>query len=86
MRDRRDITALRRHGRRARSGPITVLHRPRPEREDIRVAYAVGRPVGNAVTRNRVRRRLRSSLRELVDDRAVLPPGDVLVSAGPTAV
>ena len=32
--------------------------------EPPRVAYSVGRPVGNAVTRNQVRRRLRSAMRE----------------------
>lgn len=43
-----------------------------------RVAFAIGRPVGNAVVRNRIRRRLRSALRELhVAGR--LPLGDYLV-------
>lgn len=37
-----------------------------------RVAYAVGREVGGAVTRNRVRRRLRASVAE---HRAELRPG-----------
>jgi len=48
-----------------------------------RVAYAVGRPVGDAVARNRLRRRLRAQVRE---HRALLA-GDTayLVSAGPRA-
>ena len=45
-----------------------------------RVAYAVGRAVGPAVTRNRLKRRLRARVAELP-----LAPGTYLVSAGPSA-
>jgi ribonuclease P protein component len=38
-----------------------------PSQEPPRVAYAVGRSVGNAVTRNRVRRRLRAAARDNAD-------------------
>jgi len=49
---------------------------------ECRVAYSVGRAVGTAVTRNRVRRRLRA----LVAERAArLDPGLHLVGAGPSA-
>ena len=34
-----------------------------PLRQPPRVAFAIGRPVGNAVSRNRLRRRLRELLR-----------------------
>jgi ribonuclease P protein component len=47
------------------------------------VAYAVGRRVGGAVVRNRVRRRLRAAIRE---HEALLAPGAAyLVSVGPEA-
>jgi ribonuclease P protein component len=46
-----------------------------------RVAYAVGRGVGNAVTRNRVRRRLRAAL--AAQARVGLPAGWYLVGATP---
>lgn len=59
-----------------------MIHHPRPDRDDLRVAYAIGRPVGNAVTRNRVRRRLRHLVRE-VDRRAALPAGDLLITTRP---
>ncbi len=45
-----------------------------------RVAYAVGRPVGTAVARNRLRRRLRAVVRELAP-----PPGAYLVGAAAAA-
>jgi ribonuclease P protein component len=47
---------------------------------EVRVAYAVGRTVGGAVVRNRVRRRLRALVAALP-----LAPGDYLVSVGPEA-
>ena len=43
-----------------------------PETEPARVAYAVGRNVGPAVVRNRVRRRLRAAV---VEHREQLQPG-----------
>jgi len=45
-----------------------------------RVAFAIGRAAGNAVTRNRLRRRLRAILAT-----AELPSGLLLVGAGPAA-
>ena len=48
-----------------------------------RVAYAVGRPVGNAVERNRVRRRLREAVRAHAE--LLQPASAYLVGAGPEA-
>ena len=45
-----------------------------------RVAFAIGRRVGGAVERNRLRRRLRAALAEFD-----LAPGSYLVAAGPEA-
>jgi ribonuclease P protein component len=51
--------------------------------EPPRVAYAVGRRVGNAVVRNRVRRRLRAAVQESAE---LLQPGcGYLVGARPKA-
>ena len=47
------------------------------------MAYAVGRSVGNAVERNRLRRRLRAAVREHADRLA--PDRAYLLSAGPRA-
>jgi ribonuclease P protein component len=44
------------------------------------VAYAIGRRVGPAVVRNRLRRRLRAIFAEVAP-----PPGDYLVAADPAA-
>jgi ribonuclease P protein component len=82
VRDRATFAALRRDGARRRVGPLSVVRldperggSPRPA-----VAFAVGRPVGPAVTRNRLRRRLRAAI-AAIDPK----PGTYLVSAGPAA-
>ena len=65
-----------RTGRRAGSGTL-VVHLARPDSGDrARVGFVVSRAVGNAVTRNRVKRRLRELVRSQAD---VLPSGSVLV-------
>jgi ribonuclease P protein component len=50
-----------------------------------RVAFAVGRGVGGAVVRNRVRRRLRSAIAELDAEGDGLAGGAYLVAASPDA-
>lgn len=79
--DRATFEALRRSGARARRGPVTVTYAPAGEPTGPRVAYAVGRRVGNAVTRNKVRRRLRAAVAQATE----LRPGAYLVAAGPEA-
>lgn len=78
LRTRDAFQRLRRDGRRVRSGALWctfVLDSALPLPH---VAFAIGRPVGPAVARNRVRRRLRA----LLDD-AELPSGLYLVGATP---
>lgn len=78
VRDRDAFRALAR-GRRLRSGCLAVTRVPAPTGPP-RVAYAVGRPVGGAVVRNRVRRRLRAAVAESRD--RLVPASAYLVSAG----
>lgn len=78
--DRASFEALR-QGRRGRAGAVTVTYLPAaPDRRGVRAAFQVGRAAGGAVVRNRIRRRLRAALRELLAaDR--LPEGTYLVGA-----
>lgn len=46
------------------------------------MAYAIGKPVGPAVVRNRVRRRLRAAVNAHA---GALPPGYYLIGARPAA-
>lgn len=83
--DRRSFQALRRSRSRARSGCCTVTWLP-PIDPDLppRAAFVVGRSVGGAVMRNRIRRRLRATLRELQASDC-LPGGTYLLGATPDA-
>jgi ribonuclease P protein component len=78
--DRRDTFLALRSGRRGRSGPLAVSWVPGDLAEPPRVAFAIGRKVGGAVIRNRVRRQLRMLLREVVP---VLEPGAWLIAVAP---
>lgn len=79
---RATFAALRRDGHRARRGPLTVTWLA-PAADDRatppRVAFAIGRSVGGAVVRNRIRRRLRSAMGEL-QRQGGLPEGSYLLS------
>lgn len=60
---------------------MTVTHLPPPVGDEaVRIAYVVGRSVGGAVTRNRVRRRLRAAVRQ-VHSEVAIPPGSYLIGA-----
>lgn len=61
-----------------------VRYLPRPGDEPTEVGFAIGRRIGTAVVRNRLRRRLRAILTEL-DRAGELPPGVYLVGATPGA-
>lgn len=76
--------ALHRDARRVRQGPIWVRYLPGPDGPAAEVAFAIGRRIGNAVVRNRLRRRMRAILTEL-DQAARLPPGVYLFGAAPGA-
>lgn len=83
VRDRATFEAFRREGRRARRGDVSVAFVPAPHGPP-RVAYGIGRHVGPAVVRNRVRRRLRAAARE-IHGADGLAPGAYLVTVRPGA-
>ena len=80
IRSRYTFQVLRRSGSRGRSGPITVTFVQQTSWSKPQVAYALGRKLGGAVVRNRLRRRLRAIVDEQAD---TLLPGAYLVSTGP---
>jgi ribonuclease P protein component len=78
---RRDAFArLRRNGVRVRVDPLWCSFVPDPDVAPPQLAFAIGRAVGSAVERNRLRRRLRAILGS-----CALPPGLWLIGATPTA-
>ncbi len=78
VRGRESFAALSRQGRRVREGPLTVIYRA--DATAPRVAFAVGRTVGPAVVRNRLRRRLR-----VLWGGTAPAGGDYLILAAPAA-
>jgi len=86
IRTRSSFRALARPDGRASSGPLRASYvQESAETPGLAcVGYAVGRRYGNAVARNRLRRRLRAALREVASGTA-LAPGAYLVSARPDA-
>lgn len=70
-----------RRARRHRCGALSISWIPGDPSEPVRVAYAIGRKVGPAVTRNLIRRRLRMLARQVAPG---LRPGAYLVSVGPS--
>lgn len=80
IRSRTDFERLRRDGHRVRIEPFWCAHLITPADERVLVAFAINRAVGNAVIRNRLRRRLRAILAELP-----LPPGLYLIGCRPSA-
>lgn len=82
LRGQASFRRLRREGRRLRSGPIVVTYVLDPHMTPPQVAFAIGRPVGPAVVRNRLRRQLRAQLRALAGAGS-LPAGLYLVGVRP---
>ena len=76
IRDRATFAALR-EGRRGHAGPVRLTWVPGADDTPPRVAFAVGRRVGPAVARNRVRRQLRAVAVELAPE---LAPGAYLIA------
>ncbi|MGH3413417.1 MAG: ribonuclease P protein component [Marmoricola sp.] len=76
LRDGATYRATVRRGRRAAAAAVVLHQLAGGEEGPPRVGLVVSRAVGNAVTRNHVKRRLRHQLRERL---RLLPDGSVLV-------
>ena len=58
-----DFERVYKQGRRHFAAHMTVFYLPRKAGEGVRVGFTVGRMLGGAVVRNRIRRRLREIVR-----------------------
>ncbi|MFG0275386.1 MAG: ribonuclease P protein component [Phycisphaerales bacterium] len=77
-----DYRAAYKQGKRKPRGPLLIFARPNGL-DHARLGLSVPRRVGNAVERNRVKRRLREAFRLLMPS---MPPGyDVVISVRPHA-
>lgn len=87
----RDFQRVRTDGRRVSGGLLTLGYAAQDESRDssrdesgpTRIGFSVSRRVGNAVVRNRVKRRLREVVRAMM---ATIAPGyDLVLTARPSA-
>ena len=85
VRHRQTFQRLAREGVRIRRSTLWCTWCLQPESTAPQVAYAIGRTLGPAVTRNRLRRRLRAILTE-IDRRDPLPPVAMLLGATPATI
>lgn len=85
IRTRREFSHLAAQGRRVRAGVLwcTYVLDPPGIATPPRVAFALGRALGPAVVRNRVRRRLRAALLA-ASSGGGLPAGAYLIGARPS--
>jgi ribonuclease P protein component len=87
LRRRREFSAVVRAGRRAARGCVVahLITQPDPlaKTSPARAGFIIPKTVGNAVTRNKVRRRLRHLLRDRLADLA--PGTTVVIRALPAA-
>jgi ribonuclease P protein component len=84
VRGRRAFQTLARSGRTVRTETLWCTFLDDPAASPLRVAFAIGRWVGSAVQRNRLRRRLREAVRRVADE-LELRSGWLLVGARPAA-
>ena len=73
-----DFERVYKQGRRHFSANITVFYLRRAEGEGMRVGFTVGRALGGAVDRNRMKRRLREAVR--LSRRSPGPGVDVVIN------
>ncbi len=73
-----DFERVYKQGRRHFAAHMTVFYLRRQEGEGLRVGFTVGRVLGGAVERNRMKRRLREAVR--LQRLVVITPVDVVIN------
>lgn len=58
---------------------LVIYYVQRPEQDHFRIGLSVGKKIGNAVTRNRIKRYLREAFQELQEN--ILLPHDIVIIA-----
>jgi ribonuclease P protein component len=83
VRSSRHFAAIQKHGRKRHSANFVILSVHQSPPGNSRFGFAVSRRVGNAVIRNRLKRRLREMFR--LHRRELAPSRDFVVIAKPSA-
>lgn len=74
-----DYRVVYRHGKSTANHQFVVYYLKRPKHEHLRLGISVSKKVGNAVVRNRIRRRVKEIVRHHID--AILPRYDLVLIA-----
>ena len=72
-----DFQAVYKEGRKHFSGNITVFYRRRSDNAGPRIGFTVGKVLGGAVERNRIRRRMKAAVQKHLSE--ILLPLDVVL-------
>lgn len=73
-----DFQRVYKQGRRHFGTHLTVFYMQRAAGQGLRIGFTVGRPLGGAVERNRMKRRLREAVR--LQGRAISAAADVVIN------
>jgi ribonuclease P protein component len=84
LRRRAEFLRAAQFGRKAATGGVVLQALTREDQDPARLGFTVTKKVGNAVTRNRCRRRLKEAVRLVLLERAVRGVDLVLIGRGST--
>lgn len=68
-----------REGKSFANRQLVIYYLKKPDQNHFRIGLSVGKKIGNAVTRNQIKRYLRQAFHELEDD--IKPPYDIVIIA-----
>ncbi len=80
LRKRSDFLAIAKTGKRGIAQSVTLQYRPQPEATIIRVGFTATKKLGNAVVRNRAKRRLRAAIHQVLQETAFAACDLVLIA------
>lgn len=79
VKDNKEFQAIFKKGKSFANRQLVIYYVPRKNQEHFRVGLSVGTKIGNAVTRNRIKRYLRQAFHELEEQ--VHSPYDIIIIA-----
>jgi ribonuclease P protein component len=83
VKDNRDFQTIFKKGKSFANRQLVLYYLKKPDQEHFRIGLSVGKKIGNAVTRNRIKRYLRQAFHEL--ELEILPDYDfVIIARQPT--
>lgn len=83
IKDNKEFQYVFKHGKSFANRQLVIYYIKKSNQSHFRVGLSVGKKIGNAVTRNRIKRYLRQSLHEL-DSRMQLEYDIVIIARQPT--